>query len=293
MNIALAYHFNPNNPDKWNTPIGIGKSFEKKGHTVKHYALNPNACDFSELIENADNHDLIFFCWCGPSPSFDEGIKQLRSQTKTKLFLELGDEPQTYGDNQTRIHVVDAFFTPDLRCHTHYIQRGLPSNWMTHWCDDEIFYRKPEIQKQLKCVTSCIGHRPLLSELTQVYGQDKFINKHVWGYDNTDFYNSGSITYQFARFDEITRRIFESGGCGNAIITNRISTDTGIYDIFKDDEDIAYFSTPEECFEKMNRLFNDETYRTKLATNIYNKITKHHLVGNRVDQIIKVYEELK
>jgi hypothetical protein len=114
MNIALAYDFNPSKPDKWNTPIGIGKSFEKKGHNVKHYALNPKACDFSELIQNAYKHDLIFFCWCGPSPSFDEGVTKLKTQVKTKLFLELGDEPQTYVDNQKRIHSVDAFFTPDL-----------------------------------------------------------------------------------------------------------------------------------------------------------------------------------
>ena len=287
MNIGLAYHFNPKKPDKWNTPIGVEKSFKKKGHQVTHYALDPKACDFSELLTNASKHDLIFFCWCGPSPSFDAGLEVLKTQTKTKLFLELGDEPQTYSDNQKRIQHVHAFFTPDLRCHKHYLQRGLPSHWMTHWCDDEIFYRKSEIQKEKICVTSCIGHRPFIDELQQRYGNN-FINQHVWGYDNTDYYNRGSITYQFARFDEITRRIFESGGCGNAILTNRISPDTGIYTLFEDDEDIAYFSTREECFAKMDRLFNDNEYRNKLATNIYNKIVKYHLVGNRVDQILNL-----
>lgn len=291
MNIALAYHFNRENPDQWNTPIGLGKSFEKKGHIVKYYALNPKACDFSELINDAKKYNLLFFCWCGPSLSFDEGLKNLRSQTKTKLFLELGDEPQTYKDNQKRIQNVDAFFTPDLRCHKYYTERGFPSHWLTHWCDDEVFYRKPEIKKQITCVTSCIGYRPLLNEFKQIYG-DKFINQHVWGYENTHYFNSGSITYQFARYDEITRRIFEAGGCGNAIITNRISPETGIYDLFIEDEDICYFSTPEEAFKKMNKLFEDHEYRNKLGNNIYKKITNNHLVGNRVDQIIKIFDEL-
>lgn len=291
MNIALIYHFNEKNPQQWTTPIGLGKSFEKKGHTVKHYGLNPKACDFSELINDAKKYDLLFFCWCGPSPSFDDGLKNLRFQTKTKLFLELGDEPQTYQNNQERIKYVDAFFTPDLRCHKHYIERRLPSNWMTHWCDDEVFYRKPEIEKQNICVTSFIGHRPLLNEFQQVYG-DKFINQHVWGNENTDYYNKGSITYQYARFDEITRRIFEAGGCGNAIITNRISPETGIYNLFIEDEDICYFSTPQEAFEKMNRLFEDHEYRNKLANNIYKKITENHLVGNRVDTILNAFKQL-
>lgn len=292
MKIALAYHFNENKLDPWNTPIGIGKSFEKKGHTVNHYALDPKACNFSKLLTDADKHDLIFFCWCGPSASFDEQLEVLKLKTKTKIFLELGDEPQTHRDNQTRINHVDAFFTPDLRCHKHYLERNLPSNWMTHWCDDEIFYRKPEIQKQNVCVTSCLGGRPLIPELTQMF-PDRFINKHVWGYDNTNYYNSGTFTYQFARYDEITRRIFEAGGCGNAIITNRISPETGIYDLFKDDEDIAYFSSAEECFYKMNKLYNDADYRNKLATNLYNKIKNNHLVGNRVDQILNVYGDIK
>lgn len=291
MNIALVYDFNPHKPDKWNTPIGIGKSFHKKGHDVKHYALNPKACDFSELYENADKHDLIFFCWCGPSSSFDNGLKILKSKTKTKLFLELGDEPQTKVDNQERIKFVDAFFTPDLRCHKEYVSKGLSSNWMTHWCDDSVFYKKENTNRQNICTTSCIGYRPLINEFSQIF-KDRFVNKNVWGYDNTDYYNSGSFTYQFARFDEITRRIFEAGGCGNAVITNRISKETGIYDLFVEDEDICYFSTPQEAYEKMIRLYEDHEYRNKLANNIYDKITKNHLVGNRVDQIVKVYENL-
>lgn len=292
MNIALVYDFNPHKPDKWNTPIGIGKSFEKKGHDVTHYALNPKACDFSELHANADKHDLIFFCWCGPSLSFDVGLKLLREKTKTKLFLELGDEPQTYQDNQERILHVDAFFTPDLRCHTDYVSRGLPSHWMTHWCDDMIFYKKENPNRKNICTTSCIGYRPLIEEFSNIF-KDKFVNKQVWNFDNTDHFNSGTFTYQFARFDEITRRIFEAGGCGNAIITNRISTETGIYELFVEDEDICYFSTPHEAYEKMIRLYEDHDYRNKLANNIYKKITEHHLVGHRVDQIINVLEILK
>lgn len=283
--IALVYHFDPNNIDKWNTPIGVGKSFEKKGNQVNHYSFDPNSCDFTELINNSSNYDLILILYAGPSLSLDREIKKLKQNSKTKIFLELGDEPQTFGYNQERINHVDAFFTPDLRCHKKYIERKLPSHWLTHWCDDEIFY-KNKIKRKNICVTSCLGHRPLLNEFSSKFG-DKFVNKQVWNYENTDFFNSGTFTYQFARYDEITRRIFEAGGCGNAVITNRISPETGIYDLFPEDECIAYFSTAEEAFEKMNRLYEDDEYRNKLATNLYNKITSDHLVGNRVDYIIK------
>lgn len=292
MKIAIAYHFDENKKDEWNTPTGVVNSFRSKGNEVIEYSLDPQKCDMSKLIADADKFNFIMFFWCGPSIVFDYQLALLRTKTKTKIFLELGDEPQTKLDNQERIKHVDAFFTPDLRCHKDYISRGLPSHWMTHWCDDKIFYKKENANRQNICVTSCIGYRPLISEFTNIF-KDKFVNKHVWGFNNTDYYNSGTFTYQFARFDEITRRIFESGGCGNAIITNRISSETGIYDLFIEDEDICYFSTAQEAYEKMIRLYEDDEYRNKLANNIYKKITENHLVGNRVDQIIKVYGELK
>jgi len=292
MNIALVYDFNPEKPDKWSTPIGVGKSFEKKGHTVKHYSLNPKACDFSELFANADTHDLIFFCWAGPSPSFDQQLKLLKSKTKTKIFIELGDdEPFGRRNVESRIHHVDAMFTPDLRCHTDYVNMNLPSTWLPVWCDDEIFFKKENPNRRNICVTSCIGERPLLNEFSNIF-KDKFVNKHIWGYDNTDYYNSGTFTYQFARYNEITRRIFESGGCGNAIITNRISPETGIYDLFIEDEDICYFSTAQEAYDKMIRMYEDDDYRNKLANNLHKKITEKHLVGHRVDQIIGVYNTI-
>lgn len=291
MNIAIAYHFDENKPDSWSTPSGVVRCFEKKGHTVKQYGLDPKKCNMEGLIRDANNYDFIMFFWCGPSTSFDNQLEILRSKTKTKIFLELGDEPQTKLDNTIRIKFVDSFFTPDLRCHKQYISAGYPSVWLTHWCDDAIFYKKENSNRKNICVTSCIGYRPLISEFAKIFG-DLFVNKHVWGYDNTDYYNSGTFTYQFARFDEITRRIFEAGGCGNAIITNRLSAETGIYDLFVEDEDICYFSTPQEAYEKMVRLYEDHDYRNKLATNIHKKITEKHLVGNRVDLIIQTYKEL-
>tara|TARA_R100000008_G_C3585055_1_gene171595 strand:+ start:172 stop:1038 length:867 start_codon:yes stop_codon:yes gene_type:complete len=287
MKIALVAS-EGNKTAKWSTPIGLSKAFSKKGHDVDNYYLNAKQCDFSKIEENSDGYDLIFFCWCGPSPSFDENLKKLKSKTETPVYLELGDEPQTYTHNQQRINHVDAFFTPDLRCHMHYRGRNLPSHWMTHWCDDEIFY-KTNTERENICVTTCIGERPLLHMFSRSYG-GKFINKKVSDYENTEFYNSGTITYQFARFDEITRRIFEAGGCGNAIITNRISPDTGIYDLFKEDEDICYFSNEGEAIEKMRKLYNDDDYRNHLANNIYKKIKEKHLVGNRIDQILEVLE---
>jgi hypothetical protein len=292
MNILMSFHAPAGvKVGEWSTPIGLAKSFVKKGHKVDLFTVkDANNFSFDEIINTPIHYDLLFFCWAGPSVTFDRELLRVKQNTKSKVFLELGDdEPLGFRNVVNRIQIPDAIFPPDLRCHKKYISMGLNSHWLPCWCDDEIFYKKDNPERKNICVTTC-GNRQYTNELQVLFG-DRFVNKRLFGYDNTDFYNSGTIAYQFARYDEITRRLFEIGGCGNAVLTNKISSDTGIFDLFKDDEDIAYFSSAEECFDKMNKLLNDETYRKKLTTNMYNKITKHHLVGNRVDQILQVFSK--
>lgn len=292
MNILLVFH-TPNgiNPGDWSTPIGLSKSFTKKGHDVDLFGIyDAQKCNFDKLISIANNYDLIFFCWAGPSPSFDSELIKLKNNTKTKILLELGDdEPNGFRNVQNRIHVPHIIFPPDLRCHKKYVSMGLNSHWLPCWCDDEIFYKKENKTRKNICVTTC-GDRPFVTTLQRIF-KDKFINKKVFGYDNVDFYNSGTITYQYARYDEITRRLFEVGGCGNALLTNTISKESGIFDLFQEEEDIVYFSSEEECIEKMNLLLNDDDYRNKISNNMYQKITNNHLVGNRVDTIMKAYKD--
>lgn len=84
----------------------------------------------------------------------------------------------------------------------------------------------------------------------------------------------------------------EGGGCRNAIIQNRISPETGIYELFEEDVDMCYYSSVQECVDKVRRLLEDEEYRNKLTTNMYEKITKYHMVGNRVDQVLEVYNSM-
>lgn len=292
MRIACAWHFDGQDLETWCTPIGIARAFEDANHSVSYYGYDPTPsanCDLSQLRRDAHKYDLIFFFMAGPSDSFDRELMLLKKSTKTKIFMEFGDDIPSSNFFHVRKNFVDGIFTLDKRCDKSYKEQGLPSHWMPCWCDDLIFH-KIECERKNICVTSCIGDRPLLKEFSKNYG-DKFIHKQVWQHDNTTFYNSGLFTYQFARWNELTRRIFEAGGCGNAVLTNRICPDTGIYELFEEDVDIAYFSTAEEAYEKMDRLYNDQEYRTMLSTNLYNKVITFHLPKNRVEQIIDVFNQ--
>ncbi len=289
MNIAIVYHYNPDVQNEWGTPQGIENNL-KLQHKVDRYLLDPKNCNFSQLIDNSNYYDLIIIFYAGPSSSFDKELQILRKNTKCKIFLELGDEPQTFSHNQQRINFVDALFTPDLRCHNHYKSKGYNSYWMTHWCDNNIFYHEPKIEIENVCVTTC-GDRPPYTNVLNNFFKDKFINKKINFYENTKFYNSGTVVFQYARWDEITRRIFEGGGCKKAILTNRISKETGIYNLFKEDEDICYYSSEIECVNKLAKLLNDHDYREKISNNMYNKIINNHLTSNRCELMIGVFND--
>lgn len=289
MNIAIVYHYNPLDKISYGTPQSI-ESYLHNKHKVDKFLLDPTNCNFSSLIDNSNKYDVIIIFYAGPSISFDGELKKLKENTKTKIFLELGDEPQTYPHNQQRINYANAIFTPDLRCHKNYISRGYKSYWMTHWCDNSYFYYNTSITKQNTVITTC-GQRPPYTDMLSKYLNNKFINKKINYEDNNTFYNSGTIVFQHARWDEITRRIFEGGGCKNAILANRISSETGIYDLFKEDEDICYYNDQMDCIKKVSRLLHDTEYREKLANNIYNKITNNHLTKHRCDLLLGALNE--
>lgn len=290
MKIAMAWHYENDDPGIWSTPLSFAYAFEDLSHSVDYYGFIPTHCDLSKLIDVSNNYDLIFICLAGPSPSFDNELIRLKEKTNTPIYMEFGDDIPTSNFFQVRKHYVDGIFTLDKRCHNRYKAEGLPSNWMPVFCDPRIFYKQDQAKRDNICVTTCGHDRPLLREFTNLFG-DKFITKRVKPEDNSDFFNSGTFTYQFARYDELTRRIMEAGGCGNAIITNRIDADTGIYDLFPEDECIAYFSSAQEAHEKMIRLYQDDEYRNKLANNLYKEITEKHLSKHRVKQILDFYNE--
>jgi hypothetical protein len=287
MKIAMLWHADENAPeDYWNCPLGLSFSFKKLGHLVDVYKFDAGNCNIEKIFPVADKYDFILISWPWVSKTLDAQIKKLREITKTKIILELGDEPQTFGQAFDRIKYVDVSYTQDLRCQKKYIEAGYNVHWLTHWGDEYLFNYDDKISRENRCITTC-GKRYGTGYLEAMLG-NKFINKRIKPEENHAFFNSGTIAYQFANNDEITRRIMEAGGCKLAVVTNRISQETGIYDLFKDGVDILYYQTQEDALNKINLLLEDDFLRNALAENIYKKINLYHRAETRCKQIIDI-----
>ena len=276
--------------ETWSTPKSIKIAFEKLGYNTIEFGYDPNNCNFDDLISRENEYDFLVVWSCGPHPTLDGELKRLKSIISKKILLELGDEPQTKWMNVERIHHADAIFTPDLRCHLEYKSKGINSHWLTHWGDESIFNYNESIIRENKCVTTC-GDRGLES-IQNRFGE-LFINKRIPVEENHNFYNSGTICLQRSSNNEITRRIFEAGGCKLAVVTDHISSETGIYDLFKHGEDILYYNNIEEAINHIEILLKDQDLRNYLANNLFNKVNTLHRSETRTNQLISIYKELK
>jgi hypothetical protein len=287
MKIAMLWHDNASKPETfWSCPLGLSYAFKRLGHYVYAYYFDAGNCNLEHFFVKANEYEAVFVSWPWTSPSLDAQIKRLREISHAKVILELGDEPQTFGQAMERIKYVNAAFTPDLRCQKKYKEMGYNVHWLNHWGDEFLFYYNENIRRSNVCITTC-GKRPGVEYVQSALG-DKFINKRIPPQENNDFYNSGTVAYQYANNDEITRRIFEAGGCKLAVVTNRISTSTGIYDLFIDGRDIMYYSNPKEAAEKIEYLLNNDYIRNALAENIYKKVQEHHRAETRAKQIVDI-----
>lgn len=283
----MLWHGDDNNPeDYWNCPLGLSFAFKKLGHDVDIYKFDAAKCSLEKFFPVADNYEFCLFMWPFTSPTLDSEIKRLKSLSKIKILLDMGDEPQTFGQGFERIKYAYAAYTPDLRCQKKYREMGYNVHWLNHWGDEFLFKYDTNTQRNNICITTC-GSRPGVDYIQSVLG-NKFVNKKTLPQENTEFYNSGTVAFQYARWGEITRRLFEAGGCKLAVVTNRISTATGIYDLFIDGRDILYYSNAQDAVEKIEYLLNNEYIRERMSENIYKKVNAYHRAETRALQIIDI-----
>jgi glycosyltransferase involved in cell wall biosynthesis len=286
MKIAMLWHGDSMVEEYWNCPLGLSFAFKRLGHNVDIFKFDAANCDLEKFFIVSNNYDFIWVSWPWNSKSLDEQLKKLRTISHKKIILEMGDEPQTFGQGIERAKIADAIYTPDIRCQKKYIEMGINAHWITHWGDEYLFEHNSTIPRSNICVTTC-GVEKYTKYLSSALGSN-FIYRKKLAEENNEFYNSGTIAFQYARWDEITRRIFEAGGCKLAVVTNRISTATGIYDMFVDGKDILYYDTEQDAAEKIKYLINNEYIRNVLSENIYKKINLYHRAEKRANQIIGI-----
>jgi hypothetical protein len=291
MNIALVSHRPPGAEEAWSTPMGLSAALSSEGARVVSYPFtNPAAVTFPSLSQLlADQIDAVLIFYAGPSPSLDAELIKLRlmidaQQSGLKIICELGDEPQTRRHNATRVQISDLCLSPDHPSVLQWRSLGAPCVWYTHWADTSVFSESQDVLRDQFVVTT-MGRRRYATRLSLLLGRH-FENRHCRGTENGVFYSKGLIAFQYARWNEITRRVFEAAACGCCILTNRLPAATCMEEIFPADVAIVYYEGFFSLLIALWKLMMKPALRQAIASEGQRRVLLGHTQLIRAQQLL-------
>ena len=95
------------------------------------------------------------------------------------------------------------------------------------------------------------------------------------------------IVFQFSSAGEFTRRIVEAAACNALVITDAVHPIRNLDSLFVENEDIVYYSSLDECLEKIEFYLNNDQERIRVANNMHEKIMKNHTGLARAKDFIR------
>ena len=296
MNIAVICHQPPECPDAWSTPLGLAAALASEGaHVVSYPFANPAAVTLPTLSKLlADHIDAVLIFYAGASASLDSELIKLRmlidaQSSALKIICELGDEPQTRCHNAVRVQVSDLCLSPDYPSVLVWRSLGAPCVWYPHWADTSMFHESPDVTRDQPVVTT-MGRRRYAKRLRLLLGR-RFANRHCHGLENSLFYSRGQIAFQYARWNEITRRVFEAAACGCCVLTNRLPVATRMEEMFPPDVAVVYYDGFFSLLLALWRLTSQPSLREVIAREGQQKVLSAHSQVSRARQLISLVND--
>ena len=284
--ITFIYNHKPN--ETWSTPLSLLNEFKERGWETEIVPITADDDSALQLwIQQDIPTDIVLFMDWGriDSPYLDKDLKP-----SACWIQESGDDPQNFERNYPKANRFHYTITPDKLSAAEYRERGIDADWIPHWADTMVQFPM-NLEPQYVAVTSRgRGGSEFLDYLTN-WAEGAVGNQN--GMDakqHTEFLNKGLMVVQNSRWGEITRRIFEGMACGKLVLTDNLSPEKGLRDIFIDGEDIVYYDDMFDCIEKMNYYNENEEERERIAYNGMAKVIANHTQIQRVDKLIEKFE---
>jgi hypothetical protein len=282
MKITFIYDYK--NGEQWSTPLALLNEFKERGWETQ--IIKTNDADLKNWVDSKPQTDIVLFMDWG---RFDS--QYLNKDLVPAFWIqESGDDPQNFERNSPKANRFHFTITPDKRCAEAYIKMGINAEWINHFADTAVQFPMNSESKYVAVTTRGIGNSTFLDYLTE-WAEGSVGNRNgLNAQQHTEFLNSGLMVIQNSRWKEITRRIFEGMACGKLVITDRLSTETGLSEIFIEGEDIVYYDEMFDCIEKMNYYNENEEERERIADNGMMKVLHNYTQIQVVNKLIEKYK---
>ena len=277
----------------WTLPRGFAAALHQQGvHLWRVTFPDPArvvlpSCE--EIRQRGVEVLLVFYA--GRSASLEQELLRLRLGTDVVIVNELGDEPQTRALNAVRVQLSHLCLTPDAASAAHWQALGARCAWFTHWADTALFHRQPGVQRQRRIVTT-VGRRRYARLLRLVFGS-AFVNRRCNGAENTELYNAGLIAFQYARWGELTRRVFEAAACGCCVVTNRLPSDARLDQLFPEGQAIVLYDHAWDLLRQLWALLRHPARAEAIGARAQAIVEQGHTQHVRAQQLLALVAELK
>ena len=288
-NNCWLFLYNHHKEDEWSLPKGFSKTLSETGLEVIDLIFESddeiNLPD-EEFVRKKNIKVLLIF-YAGYNERLNSEILKFKLRSPEVIIInELGDEPQTQHLNYIRASLSDICLSPDYESKNYWVERGFNCKWFTHWADSKIFYKNKNFKERKQFLTTTMGRRKYDIFLKIILGS-LYKNQKIVSYENTSFYNNSQNVFQYSRWDEITRRIFEASACGCCVITNRIHPNKQLEKIFSHNESIIFFKGRISLFFEIFKLFINKNKSKRIGE------TASYIVHNNHTDKVRAFELLK
>ena len=281
-NWCHVYH-HPHN--SYNNSTSLDKELIKLGVKLYLFKYENNSVAIlpsNEFIKQNNIHVLMVNI-TGRSEFIDDRLIKFKIDNPDVILINfLGDEPQTRHVNYVRAIISDIALSPDAISTEYWKSIGVNCKWWNHWVDLDVF-RNLKIKRSIFLGTT-MGKRKYSIFLKLLLGKF-FINKRVEGNENSKFYSSVKVAFQYARFNEITRRIFEASACGCCVLTNKLPKETRITEIFTHNETILFFDNHLHLIYLILKLFFNKSKAKRISRNAEYLVKCRHSAANRANEV--------
>ena len=284
MQNKITFIYDYKDGEIWSTPMALVNEFKERNWQVN--IIKTNDTDLKNWVDSKPQTDIVLFMDWG---RFDS--QYLNKDLVPAFWIqESGDDPQNFERNYPKANRFHYTITPDKQSAIEYRNRGINAEWINHFADTKVQFPMNLEPKYVAVTTRGIGNSEFLDYLTH-WADGAVGNRNGLGpKEHTEFLNSGMMVIQNSRWKEITRRIFEGMACGKMVLTDNLSPETGLRDMFIDGEDIVYYDDMFDCIEKMNYYNENEEERERIAHNGMMKVLHNYTQIQVVDKLIAAYE---
>ncbi len=124
--------------------------------------------------------------------------------------------------------------------------------------------------------------REALKKLSKEY---KVWIGNAYGYFMSNIYSKAKVVFNYSMNDDINMRIFEGMSCKRAVLTNKLSSESGLNELFEADKQIVCFDE-KNMLEQAKKLINDDKYRESIANEGYKAVLSKHTYEIRTEEIL-------